>query len=110
MCMTTCFRQILAVGLTLGLQCSVNAQTTEDPKADFKFCMRTCVSNSCSGPASVVEKNCTRKCSTDANTSSFLAAQTLAAADMTQVTVCDIRGHVHSKAITCNFTQTPSSE
>jgi hypothetical protein len=34
----------------------------------------------------------------------------LAAAEMTQVTVCDIRGHVHSKAITCNFTQTPSSE
>ena len=56
------FRQILAVCLTLSLQYPVTAHPTESAGEDFKFCMSTCISNSCSGPASVVEKNCSRKC------------------------------------------------
>jgi len=52
------FRQILAVCLIFSLQYPVTAQTTEIATEEFKFCMSTCMSNSCSGPASVVEKNC----------------------------------------------------
>ena len=55
-------RQILAVCLVLSLQYPVTAQPTDSTKQEFKLCMNTCVSNSCSGPASVVEKNCSRKC------------------------------------------------
>ena len=55
-------RRILAVCLIFSLQYPVTAQTTESATEEFKFCMSTCMSNSCSGPASVVEKNCSRKC------------------------------------------------
>lgn len=54
--------KVLALCLTFTLQYPVTAQTTESTDLSFKFCMRTCASNSCSGPASVVEKNCARKC------------------------------------------------
>ena len=50
------FRQILALCLIFSLQYPVTAQTTESATEEFKFCMSTCMSNSCSGPASVVEK------------------------------------------------------
>ena len=59
--------KVLAVCLTFTLQYPVTAQTTESNEQSFKFCMRTCASNSCSGPASVVEKNCARKCSEQKN-------------------------------------------
>ena len=67
------FRQILAVCLTLSLQYPVTAQPTESAGEDFKFCMSTCISNSCSGPASVVEKNCSRKCSINTKTTNHIA-------------------------------------
>ena len=56
-------RQVLSVCLALMLQYPISAQPTESTDDGFKFCMSTCISNSCSGPASVVEKNCSRKCS-----------------------------------------------
>ncbi len=54
--------KLLVVCFTLTLQYPVAAQTTESTEQGFKLCMSTCTSNSCSGPASVVEKNCARKC------------------------------------------------
>ena len=54
--------KLLFACLTLLMQYPVAAQTTESTNQGFKLCMNTCTSNSCSGPASVVEKNCARKC------------------------------------------------
>ena len=67
------FRQILAACLTLTLQHPISAQPTESSDEGFKFCMSTCTSNSCSGPASVVEKNCARKCSINTITTNHTA-------------------------------------
>ncbi len=57
------FRQILTACLILSLQYPVTAEPTQSTEEELKLCMNTCISNSCSGPASVVEKNCARKCS-----------------------------------------------
>lgn len=65
--------QILAVLMILSLPYPVTAQQTDSTENDFKFCMSTCISNSCSGPASVVEKNCTRKCLITLKTASYIA-------------------------------------
>ncbi len=73
MSMPIYFRQILAICLTLSLQYPVSAQPTESAGEDFRFCMVTCISNSCSGPASVVEKNCNRKCSINTKTTNHTA-------------------------------------
>ena len=54
MSMPIYFRQILAICLTLSLQYPVSAQPTESAGEDFRFCMVTCISNSCSGPASAL--------------------------------------------------------
>ena len=67
------FRQILVVCLTLSLQYPVTAQPTDSATEEFKFCMSTCTSNSCSGPASVVEKNCSRKCSINTKATNHIA-------------------------------------
>ena len=67
-------RRILAVCLIFSLQYPVTAQTTESATEEFKFCMSTCMSNSCSGPASVVEKNCSRKCLIYTKTTNHTAA------------------------------------
>ena len=66
--------RVLAVCLTLSLQDPVTAQPTDSAGEDFKFCMSTCISNSCSGPASVVEKNCSRKCSINTKMTNHNAA------------------------------------
>jgi len=65
--------RVLTVCLTLALHHPISAQTTESSGEGFKFCMSTCTSNSCSGPASVVEKNCARKCSKNTTTTSHIS-------------------------------------
>jgi hypothetical protein len=56
------FRQVLAVLMSILFLYPLAAQTTGSSEPSYKLCMSTCIANSCSGPASVVEKNCARKC------------------------------------------------
>jgi hypothetical protein len=41
---------------------------------EFKLCMNSCRSNSCSGPASVVEKNCLKRCIDQASSTNASAS------------------------------------
>lgn len=52
------------VVLVTNVQYPFAAVQDEVFEKELKLCMNSCISNSCSGPASVVEKNCSRKCST----------------------------------------------
>ncbi|NCV62374.1 MAG: hypothetical protein EBW49_00205 [Betaproteobacteria bacterium] len=64
------FQCALTVSLALMVAYPTSAQPTDRSDQAFKFCMGQCTANSCSGPASVVEKNCTRKCMSAAPSSS----------------------------------------
>ena len=46
---------------------SIAAQQVDTASQAYKLCMNTCTANSCSGPASVVEKNCAKKCALPAS-------------------------------------------